>query len=181
MSTPSEILDFWYSSPMSEHWFRSTPEIDDTIRIRYEALWEQARQGQLVHWQATPEGCLALCIVLDQFPLNMFRGDVCSFATEQQAVEVSKYALAHGFDQQLPRDKVIFLYVPLMHSEHLADQDESVRCFEALGMEENAWFARHHHGLIQRFGRFPHRNAILGRPSTPAELEYLYSAEAFKG
>ena len=176
-----EILDFWYTPPMSEHWFNSTPQIDQTIRERFESIWQQAKAGALDHWQATPEGCLALCIVLDQFPLNMYRGKAISFSTEQQAVAVCKHAVAQGFDQQLPKERVMFLYMPLMHSEHLADQDESVRLFTAVGLVDNAKFAEHHRGIVQRFGRFPHRNAALGRESTPAELEYLNSKEAFKG
>lgn len=181
MTTLTDILDFWYTPPMSGHWFSSTPAIDADIRTHYAALWQQAAQGNLDHWRQTPEGCLALCIVLDQFPLNMFRGEAKSFATEQQAVTVSKHAVAQGLDQQLPQAQLAFLYMPLMHSENLADQDESVRLFEAAGLEVNARFARHHREIVRRFGRFPHRNAILGRESTPEELVYLNSKEAFTG
>lgn len=181
MTMPAEILEFWYKPPMSEHWFSATPEIDATIRSRYSVLWLQAAQGDLEHWKETAEGCLALCIALDQFPLNMFRGDAKSFSTEQQAVAVARYAVANGLDQQLPVERRAFLYMPLMHSENLADQDESVRLFEAAGLDGNARFARHHRELIRRFGRFPHRNAILERESTPEEIEYLNSKEAFTG
>lgn len=159
----------------------STPALDAEIRERFEQIWLAAKSGQLDAWKASAEGCLALCIVLDQFPLNMFRGEARSFSTEQQAVAVTKHAVAQGFDQQLPPERVMFLYMPLMHSEHLADQDESVRLFNAVGLLDNARFAEHHRGIVQRFGRFPHRNAALGRESTPAELEYLNSKEAFKG
>ena len=181
MITPDDILDFWYSPPMSEHWFTSTPVIDADIRERFAALWEQAAAGELDAWQVTPEGCLALCIVLDQFPLNMFRGEVRSFSTEQQAVAVSKQAVQRGFDTVLPLERRSFLYMPLMHSEHLADQDESVRLFDAAGLDANAKFARHHRDIVQRFGRFPHRNAVLGRESTADEWAYLASKEAFTG
>ncbi len=176
-----DILDFWYTPPMQQHWFSSTPTIDAEIRERFENTWAEARDGKLDSWKQTAEGCLALCIVLDQFPLNMYRGAALSFSTEQQAVAVTKHALAQSFDQQLPPERVMFLYMPLMHSEHLADQDESVRLFTAAGLTENARFAEHHRGIVQHFGRFPHRNAALGRESTPAELEYLNSKEAFKG
>ncbi|HMT91722.1 DUF924 family protein [uncultured Thiothrix sp.] len=176
-----DILDFWYTPPMQQHWFSSTPTIDAEIRERFENTWAEARDGKLDSWKQTAEGCLALCIVLDQFPLNMYRGAALSFSTEQQVVAVTKHALAQSFDQQLPPERVMFLYMPLMHSEHLADQDESVRLFTAAGLTENARFAEHHRGIVQRFGRFPHRNAALGRESTPAELEYLNSKEAFKG
>ncbi len=177
----NDILDFWYTPPMPEHWFNSTPALDAEIRQRFASTWEQAKAGEWDAWKHSADGCLALCIVLDQFPLNMFRGEARSFSTEQQAVAVTKHAVAQGFDQQLPPERVMFLYMPLMHSEHLADQDESVRLFNAVGLVDNARFAEHHRGIVQRFGRFPHRNAALGRESTPAELEYLNSKEAFKG
>lgn len=179
--TPEDILTFWYTPPMPQHWFASTPAIDADIRARFGTFWEQAAAGEWDHWQATPEGCLALCIVLDQFPLNMFRGEARSFSTEQQAVAVTKHAVARGFDQRLPVERRSFLYMPLMHSEHLGDQDESVRLFEAAGLEANARFAHHHREIVQYFGRFPHRNAALGRESTAAELAYLASKDAFTG
>ena len=179
--TPADVIDFWYSPSMAEHWFQSTPAIDQTIRDRFESLWESAAGGELTSWQDSPEGCLALCIVLDQFPLNMFRGESKSFSTEQQAVMVTKEAVAKGLDQQLTPDKRAFLYMPLMHSEDLADQDESVRLFEAAGLTDNLKFARHHRELIRQFGRFPHRNAILGRISSDAEKAYLDSPNAFTG
>ncbi len=179
--TPQDIINFWYSPPLSAHWFDSTPELDALIRKRYETLWEAAAAHQCDAWQTTPEGCLALCIVLDQFPLNMFRGQSKSFSTEQQAVAVCKQAVAQDFDQQLNKHLRIFLYMPLMHSEHPADQSTAVQLFESAGLLDNAHFARHHQQIITRFGRFPHRNAILGRQSTPAELTYLNSPEAFLG
>ena len=160
---------------MSEHWFSSTPEIDANIRSRYSVLWLQAAQGDLDHWQETAEGCLALCIVLDQFPLNMFRGDAKSFSTEQQAVAVAKHAVVRGLDQHVPVERRAFLYMPLMHSESSADQDESVRLFEAAGLDGNARFAHHHRDLIRRFGRFPHRNEVLGRETTDEERAFLAS------
>lgn len=181
MITASDIIEFWYTPPVCEHWFDSTPEIDERIRSRFEGLWEQAAKGDLDTWQQTAEGCLALCIVLDQFPLNMFRGQAKSFATEQKAVEVCRYAVTNGLDEQLPVERRAFLYMPLMHSENLADQDESVRLFEASKLEDNARFARHHREIIRRFGRFPHRNAILGRSSSEQEKTYLTSSGAFTG
>lgn len=181
MITPNDILDFWYTPPMPERWFASTPAIDADIHERFGTLWEQAAAGGLDAWRETPEGCLALCIVLDQFPLNMFRGEARSFSTEQQAVAVTKYAVARGFEQSLPQERRTFLYMPLMHSEHLADQDESVRLFEAAGLDANVRFARHHREIVRRFERFPHRNAALGRESTADELAYLASKEAFTG
>lgn len=181
MITPQTIIHFWYTPPLSEHWFNSTSAIDALIRNNYETLWQQAAAGQWDTWRDSPEGCLALCIILDQFPLNMFRGQAKSFSTEQDAVKITKHALAQGFDQQLTSEQRIFLYMPLMHSEHLADQALSVACFDKAGLEGNLRFAKHHQAIVERFGRFPHRNAILGRTSTPAEIEYLNSPEAFKG
>lgn len=178
---PEAILDFWYTEPASQHWFQSTPELDRLIRERYQALWQQAREGGLDSWKDTPEGCLALAIVLDQFPLNMFRGQPESFATEQQAIGVSRHAVDQGFDRQIPKERLAFLYMPLMHSESLDDQDRSIALFEAAGLEDNLRFARHHREIVRRFGRFPHRNAILGRASSEEELRWLESDEAFKG
>jgi len=179
--TIQDLLDFWFSPRLSKHWFASTPALDTEIRTRYETLWQRAMAGELDDWAASPEGALALTIVLDQLPLNMFRGQAQAFSSEQQAVTVAKQAVARGDDQRLPNDRVFFLYLPLMHSENLADQDQSVALFERAGLVNNLRFAEHHHGLIRRFGRFPHRNALLGRASTAEEIAYLDSPEAFTG
>ncbi|MCB1801542.1 MAG: DUF924 domain-containing protein [Gammaproteobacteria bacterium] len=178
---PDDILTFWFADDMRRAWFRSTPELDALIRDRFEATWLAAAEGALEHWQATPYGALALAIVLDQLPLNMFRGQARAFATEAAAIAVSKQAIAAGFDAQLAGDRVAFLYMPLMHSESLRDQDLSVKLFEAAGLKDNLRFARHHRELIRRFGHFPHRNEILGRTSTVIERLYLASNEAFTG
>lgn len=175
------MLDFWYSEEMQGRWFSSTPALDGAIREKFEALWRMASAGALDGWKATPEGCLALTIVFDQLPLNMFRGKAESFSTEQQAVEIAKYAIGKGYDKRLPAERLAFLYMPLMHSENLADQELSVRLFEAAKLENNLRFAQHHRELIRKYGRFPHRNSILGRNSTPEEIEYLASREAFLG
>ncbi|OYY95433.1 MAG: hypothetical protein B7Y41_02715 [Hydrogenophilales bacterium 28-61-23] len=176
-----DLLDYWFSPRIGKCWFASTPALDDEIRQRYEALWRRAAAGELDNWAASPEGVLALAIVLDQLPLNMYRGKPAAFSTERQAVEVVRQAVARGDDQRLPRDRLLFLYMPLMHSENLADQDQSVALFERAGLVANLRFAEHHRGIVRRFGRFPHRNAILGRDSTPEEIAYLASDQAFKG
>ncbi len=181
MKTASELIQFWYSEPMNKHWFNSTPQIDQRIREQYEALWQDAAEGKLDHWKQTAEGCLALIILLDQLPLNMFRGEARSFATEASAIETTLWGIEQGFDQQLNKSHLSFFYMPLMHSEKLTHQDLSVKLFEQASLKENARFARHHRDLIQQFGRFPHRNAILGRESTVEELAYLNSDKAFKG
>lgn len=179
--TPQDIIEFWFTPPMSDHWFSATPEIDQTIRSTFEEQWKTAASGRLYPWLQTPEGCLALCILLDQFPLNMYRNQTKSYATEEQAISISKYAIAKGMDKRLPKEQLTFLYMPLMHSESLDDQNKSINLFIKAGLTENAKFARHHQSIIQRFGRFPHRNDLLGRPSTEEEIAYLASDEAFKG
>ncbi|MDP2961728.1 MAG: DUF924 family protein, partial [Sulfurimicrobium sp.] len=173
--------EFWYSEPMASRWFSSSPQLDAEIRASYEQVWRAALEGRLDDWKSSPEGCLALVIVLDQLPLNMFRGEAKSFSTEQQAVEICKLAIARGYDREIAPERLGFLYMPLMHSENLLDQDLSVQMFEQAGLEGNVRFARHHRELIRRFGRFPHRNAVLGRESSREELEYLGSKEAFLG
>lgn len=166
---------------MRPKWFASTPQLDAAIKAQYESVWAAALHGELDAWLASPEGCLALAIIFDQFPLNMFRGTARSFSSEYKGIAVAKHALDQGYDKLIDRAQVAFLYMPLMHSENLADQELAVQLFEAAGLENNARFARHHREIVRRFGRFPHRNAILGRPSTPEELDYLGSKEAFKG
>lgn len=177
--TAHDVLEFWFSEAMRPRWFDSTPGLDQAIRLRFEALWQDAAAGRLAAWQDTPDSALALVIVLDQLPLNMFRGQPEAFATEAQAVAVAGEAVARGHDQGLSDDARRFLYLPFMHSESLADQDRAVALFEAAGLDTR--WAEHHRALIRRFGRFPHRNAVLGRASTPEELDYLASPQAFKG
>lgn len=178
---PVDILDFWFSEKVRPLWFNSTPEFDAELKKRFIDIYSAALDGKLSTWQESVEGCVALVIVLDQFPLNMFRGRPESFVGEAKARAITRAAVAKGFDRQIPAEQKAFLYLPLMHSENLEDQELSVRLYEAAGLKENLRFARHHRDIIQRFGRFPHRNRILGRSSTPAELEYLASKEAFQG
>lgn len=178
---PQQVIDFWFAEAMDKRWFRSTEVLDSEIRERFQRLWQRAASGEFEEWASDAEGALALVIVLDQFPLNMFRDEARSFSTEARAVAVTRDAIAKGLDQQLAGDHKAFLYMPLMHSEDLMHQDQAVRLFEAAGLDSNARFAYHHRELIRRFGRFPHRNKALGRASTPEELGYLASKEAFTG
>jgi uncharacterized protein (DUF924 family) len=175
------LLGFWYAPAMRRRWFASTPELDAAIRERFEPLWQRARSGELDDWLAQPDSALALVILLDQLPLNMYRGQPEAYATGAQAVAAARRALAAGHDRQIPVDRLAFLFMPLMHSENLDDQDLSVALFRANGLTDNLRWAEHHRGLVRRFGRFPHRNRSLGRDSTPAELDYLASPGAFKG
>jgi len=178
---PQEILDFWFSDEVRKLWFNSTPEFDALLRERFEALWTRASCGELDDWLQSAAGCLALIIVLDQFPLNMFRGQAQSFASEAQSREVARVAIDKGFDQDLDPRSRAFLYTPFMHSEVLADQQLALQLFAQPGLEGNLRFARHHHGIVEKFGRFPHRNKALGRESSEPEIEYLNSKEAFSG
>lgn len=176
-----DILDFWYAAAQRAQWFASTPQLDEVIKQRFEPIWQAAVRGKLADWLSSPHGCLALAIILDQFPLHMFRGTAQSFASTQQSITVAKHAIAQGFDQQIDKTQVAFLYLSLMHSENLADQDLAVALFTAAGLDNNLRFAQHHREIVRRFGRFPHRNAILGRVSSAEEQTYLASKEAFKG
>ena len=175
------VLDFWFTKPISDHWFSSTPDIDQQITDTYKSIWELAKSGEYDEWKTSADGCLALCILLDQLPLNMFRGEAKSFSTEQQAVSITKYAIKTGLDNEIANDRVSFLYMPLMHSENMADQDLAVSCFDKTKLEGNLRFAKHHRKIVAEFGRFPHRNEALGRASSPAEKEYLNSDKAFTG
>jgi len=178
---PREIIDFWFSDDIKKLWFNSTPEFDGLLSGRFQSTWEQASRGELDHWLQSAEGCLALVIILDQFPLNMFRESAQSYATEARSREVAHVALEQGFDKSMALEQRAFLYMPFMHSEALPDQQLALRLFAQPGLEGNFRFAQHHHGIIEKFGRFPHRNEALGRPSNDAELEYLNSKEAFTG
>jgi len=181
MISAEDIIEFWYSEPMNKHWFKSTAEIDRYIGDNYESLWRGALNGQLNTWKESAEGCLALIILLDQFPLNMFRGQAESFASEAQSIELTLFGIEQGFDMQLPESQLSFFYMPLMHSELMEHQEKSVEVFERAGLAANVRFAKHHRSIVEQFGRFPHRNAILGRASTQAEIKYLNSEHAFNG
>lgn len=180
-ATPDEVLSLWYSPRVRPLWFNSTPEFDEELRQRFLPTYEAAATGALDGWAGEAQAALSLVICLDQFPLNMFRGRPEAFATEAAARAVASEAIAQGWDGQLGPDGLIFLYMPFMHSEDLADQDRSVSLYEAAGMADNLRYALHHREIVRRFGRFPHRNAILGRPSSLEELAYLGSEGAFLG
>lgn len=176
-----KVLSFWFSKPMNNHWFSSTPEIDQLITNQYKAFWVKAKNGELEYWKSSSNGCLALCIILDQMPLNMFRNQIKGFETEQQAVAITKYAIKNKLDQEIENDKISFLYMPLMHSENNHDQDLCVEKFGDRMLEHNLRFAKHHRDIVRKYGRFPHRNKILGRESTQVEINYLNSDKAFTG
>jgi uncharacterized protein (DUF924 family) len=177
MDDIQEVLEFWFSDDARRSWFDPSPAFDQAVRKRFGELFARAATGELKRWQASAEGCLALCILLDQMPRNMFRGDPGAFATDDKALAVAEHALAEGFDRQLTSQQKQFVYLPFMHSEDLANQLRALALFESGGMSENRRFAEEHVAIIRRFGRFPHRNAIFGRPNTEAEAEYLSEVE----
>jgi uncharacterized protein (DUF924 family) len=178
---PIEIVSYWYSDRVRNQWFSSTPELDAEILGKFEQLWVSAAQGSLDDWRSTPLGSLALVLILDQFPLNMFRGEAKSFQTEREAIEAAREAINNGFVAQLSKEQLSFLFMPLMHSEQLDEQDLAVELFRQNGLEENLKFAEHHREIVRKFGRFPHRNNMLERESTKEELEYLKTKGAFRG
>ena len=165
------VLDFWFSH--SDRWWDKDPAFDAEIRDRFGALHAEIEAGEHEAWRATPRGALAYVIVLDQFSRNMFRDTPRMFASDRQALGAAREALARGDAQALGPDERSFLYMPLMHSEDLADQERCVELFRELGNAYSLDFAEQHLAIIRRFGRFPHRNQILGRASTPEEREFL--------
>ncbi len=174
-SKAKEILDYWIGEVGPAGWFAVNPAVDATIRERWQTLWEQARAGEeLGVWSTEPSGALALLVLLDQFPRNMFRGDARSFASDARAIAVARGAVARGFDKRIPLPQRMFFYTPMMHSEILSAQDQSVRLnLVNFGSGEGLLHARAHREVIRRFGRFPYRNAALGRASTKAEEAFL--------
>jgi len=179
--TPESIIKYWYSDRVKSKWFNSSIEFDKEIKSNYEKCWLEILRGEKKSWQESAEGCLALTIILDQFPLNMFRGEVKSFSSEAIAIKVAKKAIERGFDKEIDKDKVAFLYMPLMHSENINDQNYSVQLFEEAGLHDNLRFAKHHRDIVKKYGRFPHRNEILNRKSSQQEIDYLNSDNAFTG
>ena len=171
-ATHADVLSFWRSAGPKK-WFAKDDAFDAEISERFRATYDAAARGALSDWEATSEGALALVIVLDQFPRNMFRHDARAFATDAAARAVADRALTRGFDQQLPPRDRPFLYLPFEHSELMADQERCLALCRALGDAQTLHWAELHADIIRRFGRFPHRNAVLGRTTTPAEQAYL--------
>lgn len=172
--TPEDVLHFYVDEVGPAGWFAQSDALDATITERYLTLWEAARSRQLTQWQQTRAGSLALVTVLDQFPRNMFRKDGRAFETDPLARKVAKQAMARGDDMAMPEPARMLYYMPLMHAENNADQDASVRAFASrVNAPGNLLHARAHREVIRQFGRFPTRNAIMGRVSTPAEQRYL--------
>jgi uncharacterized protein (DUF924 family) len=184
MSRVNEILEFWFGQPDDADygkerkvWFTKNPDFDQEVRSRFLLDYQKAAAGELDDWKNSPLSCLALIILLDQFPRNLFRGQPQAFATDSQALAAAKYAVAQDFDKELLPIQRQFVYLPFEHSENLADQRQCIKLFSTLkdypecatGID----YAYRHIKVIEQFGRFPHRNRILGRETTPTEAEFL--------
>ena len=174
MSDPVEILDFWLGEVGKDGWFAGGEALDAGIRDRFAEVWQAAHDGGLEHWVEGAAGTLAYLVVCDQLSRNMHRGTALAFATDAQARAAALRAIGEGWDMAAPEPERMFFYLPFEHSEDLGDQALSVRLMsERLADPEMALHARAHQAIIARFGRFPYRNAALGRDSTAAEREFI--------
>jgi uncharacterized protein (DUF924 family) len=169
--TPAEIVAFWRDAG-PEKWFKKDENFDAELRARFLAAHEAAAKGQFDGWEATAEGALALLLLLDQVSRNMFRNDAHAFAADEKARGIAARALTRGFDAAIPGMRSFF-FLPFEHSEDMADQELAMRLFKAAGDEDGLKWAALHADIIRRFGRFPHRNKVLGRESTPEEVEAM--------
>jgi uncharacterized protein (DUF924 family) len=186
------LIDFWFGSPddpeREEHreiWFRATEEFDAELRHEFRADYEAAAAGALRSWESSPEGALALVLLLDQVPRNIFRGMPYAYGTDAEACAVADRALERGFDQMVPPTWRLFFYMPFHHSEDLANQRRSVALFDTLPRNRDRGGALRRYGcpyiqVIERFGRFPHRNQILERQSTPDEIAFMAEVAALR-
>lgn len=179
---PDDVIAFWQEAGPAK-WFAKDEAFDAAIRVRFEALHHSAARGELAGWMQTWQGALALMLLLDQFPRNLYRGSAHSYAADPLARSLAEAAIAAGHDSAAPAELRVFYYLPFEHSEDLADQDRCVALCESLDAasgSDYAQWARMHRDIIVRFGRFPHRNAALGRASTAAEAAFL-DAGGFAG
>jgi uncharacterized protein (DUF924 family) len=179
IASPESVLTFWREAG-HDKWFKKDAAFDDAIRTRFLETYEAAAAEKLSEWERTTEGALALLIVLDQFPRNMFRGDARAFAADPLARAVAVRALERGFDRQTALPERQFFYLPFEHSEAMADQEKCCALFAATGDANLLKWAGLHADVIRRFGRFPHRNIALGRATSPEEQSFL-DADGFKG
>ncbi|AVS76015.1 DUF924 family protein [Paracidovorax cattleyae] len=171
--TAQDVLHFWFEETTPDLWFRKDDAFDAAIRARFGALHARAALGELWEWRADASGRLSEVIVLDQFSRNLLRGRAESFAQDGMALALAQEAVARGLDADLPPPRRAFLYMPFMHSESARIQAESVRLFTVLGQPNNLDFALQHQAIVDRFGRFPHRNTVLGRETTAEEALFL--------
>lgn len=181
----SKVLSFWFGEPSSSDyevpknfWFLSTPALDAQIRLEFEDIYKTALNGELDLLSETAEGVLALVLILDQFPRNMYRGAPHAFLSDPLALKIAKRALSKGLDKSLTPVQKMFFYLPFQHSECLDDQEISVELYKSIGDKVALDYALEHYEIIKSFGRFPHRNAILSRKNTPDEIAYLMDPHA---
>ncbi len=170
--SPLDVLDFWWQAGPSK-WFVQDDTFDAACRERFSSANEDAKAGKLNHWKETADGTLGLLILLDQMSRNIYRGTLEAFAADTKAVSIAEHALDRGYDRAFPKDARQFFYLPFEHSEDMAHQEKSVDLYRRLGEQEAYLYALIHLDVIRRFGRFPHRNSVLGRTSTPEEEAYL--------
>ena len=171
-----DIIDFWFREIPPDRWWAKDSAFDGALAERFGAIHRAAARCELHEWRGSPQGRLAEVIVLDQFSRNIHRDDPRSFACDPLALGLAQEAIRAGADAALPPEQRVFLYMPFMHSESARIHQVAVKLFSAAGMEDNLDFELKHKAIIDRYGRFPHRNAVLGRRSTPEELEFLQSA-----
>ena len=168
-----EVLRFWFEELTSDDWFGGGDAVDEQIRGRFRDLHEALRSHVPESWRTSARGMLAAVIALDQFPRNMYRGDPRAFAADRAALELAQEAIERKFDREMSDDGRKFLYLPFEHSEDPAVQARSVELFATVDDDESLGYAVRHKEIVDRFGRFPHRNGVLGRESTPEEIEFL--------
>lgn len=165
----AEVIHFWFDELGVDDWFGSSKTVDDQIIERFQELWEEQRSKVAADFLETSETALAAILLFDQFPRNMYRGTAEAFATDHLALQIAQEAIDRALDHQLKEDQRMFAYMPFMHSEDLEDQTRSLGLFTALGNENNIKFAKAHRDIIVQYGRFPHRNVLLGRETRPEE------------
>ncbi|MBM6594532.1 DUF924 family protein [Microvirga pudoricolor] len=179
LASPDDVIAFWREAG-PEKWFSRDETFDQACRDGFLVTYEAAARGDLNEWELSPDGSLALILLLDQFPRNMFRGSRQTYKTDAVALMIADRAIEKGFDERVDSAFRRFFYLPFMHSEELPDQERSVALNEKLGDPDSAHWARHHRDIVARFGRFPHRNALLGRETT-AEEEAFLAEDDFRG
>jgi uncharacterized protein (DUF924 family) len=177
MTSPTAVLKFWFEDHGPDDWFAAKPEFDAAVARNFAETHAALARGEGWDWRSTPDGRLAEIVVLDQFSRQLYRNDARAFATDGMALVLAQEAVGAGHHNFLPPARRVFALMPFMHAESAAEQAESVRLFTALGIPDTLKFAEAHAEIIRRFGRFPRRNAALGRISTPEELDYMQSGE----
>ena len=168
-----QVLTFWFERHGPDQWWAKDPAFDDAIRVQFGSLHARAVRAELHDWRARPEGRLAEIIVLDQFSRNLYRDDARAFANDGMALVLAQEAVRAGADQKVPLEQRAFLYMPYQHSESAAVHEVAVPLFEALGDAQSLDYELQHKAIIDRFGRYPHRNEVLSRPSTTEEIAFL--------